>query len=160
MSAPILSYTPEESKKLVADWKISCGPHALASAAGNTLRQAVSAMYRPGDIKPWANPTMMENGIKTLHPSYLRTKGLRLKTPPAWGIARVQWEGKWLRPEVPPAAAYAYTHWIASKDGYVLCTAFDPYRWITYEEWKFETDALCARQRYDGWHITYHYLFL
>jgi hypothetical protein len=44
----------------------------------------------------------------------------------ARGITRLQWDGPWLRPGVPPSVAYRHTHWVASvPDRHGFPDAFD-----------------------------------
>jgi hypothetical protein len=38
-----------------------------------------------------------------------------------YGVTRIQFDGPWCRPGVPPSAAYLHTHWVASaadSDGF------------------------------------------
>ena len=159
MIPPALSYTAEESDNASRLYGANCGPHSLAAAAGVDLMTAMEAIL---DFKKkrYTNPTMMEFGLRHLKQRFVCTKYLHLKTLPLKGVARIQWEGTWLRSGVPSIVAYAYTHWVASNGDYVVCTACPWFGWIPYEQWVCGMDSICGAQRYDGWHVTHQYLFL
>lgn len=156
---PDLKFTEAESHDANRHFRANCGPHALAAAAGIHILKAIEII--PDFIKKgYTNPTMMEKALKTLDRHVIRTKGLHIQTLPQRGIARIQWQGKWLNSDVPPIVAYAYTHWVASQDDYVFCTAMAAFGWVHFDAWKFEIAALCSRNKYTGWHATHHYLLL
>lgn len=144
-----LRYTLEDSERAHNTWGASCGPHSLAAALGLTLEEVRTVLP---NFKGWMNPTMMTRALLDLK----RVHNLRhhLKTQePCEGICRVQWEGSWLNPGVPPAAAYHHTHWIAHRDGHVLCTATVNDEWVPFQVWK-----AYLQQAGKPWHFTHHYI--
>lgn len=147
---PPLRYTAEDSVSAHKHWKATCGPHAIAAACGMTLAQV--RQFLPANYAGWMSPTMVEFTLYQIAQKYSIRK--KLKTPDLCnGINRVQWEGSWLDEGVPPAAAYAHTHWIAHFDGWVLCTAVtEGAEWITRDTWR----ALLKEQR-KPFHITHYY---
>jgi hypothetical protein len=99
------------------------------------------------------NPTQMAQALVAL--GAFRTCRYPLKTADLCnGISRIQWEGKWLNPGVPARVAYHHTHWVAHFNGWVLCTACEPAKWITVSAWK---DFHLNCEPVSPFHITHHY---
>ncbi len=106
---------------------------------------------------PWTTPTRLKAALLHLKRGFTEMRGLRNREMPAHGLARLQWEGKWLNPGVPKVVAYGYTHWVAAWDNWVFDTAAETFGWIPVEEWKAATDIFATRE-FEGWHVTHHYL--
>lgn len=146
-----LRYTEADSDRANKDWKATCGPHAIAAALGLSLDRVRPAIP---NYKGWMSPTQM---IETLHALGVFPNPIfsQLKT---WdlcnGINRLQWEGSWLNPGVPPRVAYFHTHWVAAFNGWVLCTACEPANWITEDKWR-HFHLNCEPR--SPFHITHHY---
>lgn len=133
-SPPPLAFTKEESDRAFETWRAMCGPHSLAAACGLSLERIRQAL--PADYEGWMSPGHIEFTLRRLRRRYRVTKGLRTqKLLP--GINRVQFEGPWLAPGVPPAAAYRHTHWVAYARPWVLCTACDSAKWILIGDWAY-----------------------
>lgn len=148
---PALPYTTEESERANAEWGANCGPHSLAAALGKSLEEVRPSLQGfPG----YMNPTMIRNALAFFGVRPRVTTKLRCKVP-CEGISRVQFEGPWLNPGVPPAAAYRYTHWIAQRNGFVLCTAVSRDGWLPVRIWGPALDLEVG-----PWHITHHYEIL
>jgi hypothetical protein len=151
---PELKITADASDEAHDEWKANCGPHSIAAACGLTL-----AEVRPHipNYRGWMNPTQVGQTLGSIGRPYTFRKGLKTQKL-CTGINRVQWEGSWLNPGVPPAAAYHHTHWVAhfddpaSEGGWVLCTAVCAWAWVHLAEWKKHNET-----RGDAWHITHHY---
>lgn len=143
-----LPYTRAESDEARKAWGANCGPHALAAALGKSLDDA--RLCLPG-FRGWTNPTMMGAALRACGAVFRLTKNLRTAQL-CDGINRLQWEGPWLNPGVPARVAYQHTHWIAHFDGWVLCTAVNPYQWERREVWS----AWLANEG-ERWHVTHHY---
>lgn len=145
-----LRYTDADSERANKDWKASCGPHSIAAALGKTLDEVRPALT---NYKGWMSPTQVTQALLALGVTHNLKS--RLKT---WdlcdGINRVQWEGKWLNPDVPARVAYFHTHWVAAFDGWVLCTACEPAKWIP--EWEWRHFHLNCEPK-SPFHITHHY---
>mgnify|MGYP001293351179 CR=1 FL=1 len=166
-----LAFTDDESMEANEEWGANCGPHALAAALGYTLAQ-VRPLFAPKFEQMFrergygfTNPTMMGNAIALAGVWASISKNLRTKEV-CEGVNRIQWEGRWLNPGVPPMAAYAHTHWVAATHTYVFCTAVPCFeflggrRWLTLREWQDLLRVLCVREKFTGWHVTHHYKFL
>lgn len=95
---------------------------------------------------------MMTAALINLNMSHRLVKGLKTSAL-CEGINRVQWEGSWLNPGVPVAAAYHHTHWIAHSNGFVLCTATCSDMWLQVDRW---AEYLAAEKK--PWHVTHHYI--
>lgn len=78
---------------------------------------------------------MMREALDSLAARYDWTVPRRTHIPPVYGLARVQWDGPWLKPGVPAAAAYCHTHWVGSR--------WNPER----EQQVFDINAMCV----GGW---------
>lgn len=144
-----LPYTESESQRAIQTWKANCGPHALA-AITNTKLEVIRKVLR-NFFKGWTNPTMMKQALIAMKIDFTvhKVKTDRL----CRGLNRIQWEGDWLEPGVPARVAYMHTHWVAARDGYVLCTATDPFNWQREEEWRQK-----LREERSPWHVTHHYI--
>ncbi len=86
------------------------GPAAIAAILGMTLDK-----LRPqlGDFerKCYTNPTLMWEILDRLGAFWRRGNP---RSWPAYGLARVQWEGPWTKPGVPMRARYRHTHWVGA----------------------------------------------
>lgn len=165
-----LPFTDDESEAANDAWGANCGPHALAAALMLPLDQ-VRPLFAQFEEKfrergyGFTNPTMMGNALALARVPVKLTKGLRTQDILEDGIYRIQWEGKWLKPGVPPIVAYGHTHWIAATPTHVFCTAIPLFEfgcdfvWVDHEVWKNLIRVLCVRENFDGWHITHHYGF-
>ncbi len=145
-----LRYTEADSERAEKEWKATCGPHSIAAALGLPLDHVRPALL---NYKGWMSPTQMTAALLNLRCLYnllhhLKTMDL------CQGINRIQWEGKWLNPGVPARVAYFHTHWVAAFDGYVLCTACEPAKWIPEAKWR---DFHLNQEPRSPFHITHHY---
>jgi hypothetical protein len=131
-------------------WGCNCGPCSIGAALGFDLVRVATAVP---DFRGYMNPTQMSVALIRLNLALSVVKNLKT-TKPCQGINRVQWVGSWLDDGVPPAAAYAHTHWIAHYENWVLCTATDPLHWHPFEEWERH---LAETNR--AWYFTHHYVF-
>lgn len=145
---PPLRFSEGESDAANAEWGANCGPHSIAAIMQLPLH-AVRAVL--GEFKGWMSPTMVGAALRALGAPYGLHKGLKTKAL-CEGVNRVQWEGRWLDPGVPPLVAYHHTHWVAQVDGWVLCTVVSPARWVRKSDWE---EALLRASR--PWHVTHHY---
>lgn len=148
---PALAYTRAESDEAAEGWGANCGPHSLAAALGLTMNE-VRDCRTMLDFPGWTNPTRIEDVLRELDVPFQRRSELRTKTFCS-GINRVQWEGSWLNPGVPVAAAYAHTHWVAQYSGHVLCAMLDGAQWLPIADWSAEVE-----RRGKPWHVTHHYV--
>lgn len=149
-----LFYTDLESALANKEWKATCGPHSIAAASGKTLADVRAGMVQGGvNYRGWMSPTQVTNTLRALNvvPRQIQSK---LKTMDLCnGINRVQREGKWLNPGVPPRVAYFHTHLVAHFDQWVLCTCCDTAKWIPEWEWR-HFHLMCAKSPF---HITHHW---
>lgn len=139
-------------------WGANCGPMSLAAALMLNL-ETVRTLIPGFEQKGYTNPTMMEKALDKTGIMFNRTARLK-SLEPCEGLNRVQWEGPWLKPGVPPMAAYGYTHWIAYANGHVFCSAIGLVGWVPFDQWRIEVQKVCnGIRRCTGWHITHHYNF-
>lgn len=97
------------------DWLCSCGPAALCAILDVTLDEA-KPFFMPA-FPGYTTPTRMfealrRNGRKWTWDSVM----VNDKRPdwPAYGLARIQWEGPWTRPGANQRWAYTHTHWVGA----------------------------------------------
>lgn len=148
--APLsLAYSEADSLAAYRAWGANCGPHALAAAAQLSLTDVRGHLH---NFKGWMSPTMIGDALRSMSVPYELRKGLK-STSLCQGINRIQWEGSWLNPGVPVAAAYAHTHWVAHFDGQVLCAMASSAAWISIEEWRGHLESLGKL-----WYVTHHYM--
>lgn len=150
---PELKFDADLSSDANEEWGANCGAHSIAAVCGLPLE-----VIRPHipNFRGWMNPTQVSGTLASLGRAFTLTKGLKTQEL-CTGINRVQWEGPWLEPGRPPAAAYRHTHYVAhfadpAGSGWVLCTAICPWAWVHRTEWKKQTLG-----RGDLWHITHHW---
>ena len=155
---PFIHFTAEAQQKAYELWGANCGPNALAVVSWKPLDEMPK--YLIGfDLKRYTNPSMMENGLNLLGLKWSRDRGLNTRTgTPKDGLARVQWEGRWLDPGVPKVVSYRHTHWIACFNSLVFCTACGCFGWLDFKDYsEYLTTKFCPQNGYRGWHITHRY---
>lgn len=98
MSIPLLRFTMEDSHAANDLWGANCGPGAIAAITGKTLDEVRPFM---GDFekKHYTNPTLMWEVLNKLGVKYTIMKGDLSGLWPAYGLARIQWEGHGQNPE-------------------------------------------------------------
>ena len=161
-----LRFTEDDSAEANCAWGANCGPHAVAAALMLTLDQ-VRPLFAPKFEEKFrergygfTNPTMMGNALALAGVHVKLTKALRTQEL-CEGINRIQWEGKWLNPGVPPIVAYGHTHWVAAAAGHVFCTAAPLIQcdWLPERKWRARIATVCLQENFTGWHVTHHYAF-
>lgn len=113
-------FTADEANNAHDRWGCNCGPTALAAMLG----------LKPDNVFPhipkfaerrYTNPSMMQAALRSLGVDYMEVDDTEDREEPSgrtdlrwpkYGLMRIQWEGPWLNPGVPVAAAYRYTHWV------------------------------------------------
>jgi len=151
VSAPPLFYTEADSDLANDEWQASCGPHSIAAACGKTLDEVRAVLV---NFKGWMSPTMMSAALGALGYTDILLHKNQKTGDLCNGINRVQWEGKWLNPGVPARIAYFHTHYVAHFNGWVLCTACLPAKWIKESDWR---DFHFNQEPPSPFHITHHW---
>lgn len=123
------------------DWGFNCGPAAICALLGvgpTALRPHLGNFEQNG----YTNPTLMKRILRGL---WLGMTSVGVLRWPTWGVARVQWGGPWTEPDVPPAAAYRHTHWVAAWSSIDRRTsavfdinALDRGGWLPADAWRTE----------------------
>ena len=110
LPGPSSPFTSKELEDAREQWDCNCGPAALACMLGlkpNDVRDRI-----PGFLeKRFTNPTMMQEAVRSFG---LRLEKIRNEETLHYGICRIQFDGPWCHPGVPPGAAYQRTHWIGA----------------------------------------------
>ena len=103
-------YAPPDVEAAVQDWQASCGPGALAAL----LHCPVNAT-RPWfpSYRGWTTPPAMR---ATLALARCPFTVVPVCDSLHYGLAFLQWTGRWTQPGVPARAAYRHTHWIGVAD--------------------------------------------
>lgn len=114
-------FTGADAERAYKEWGANCGPGAAAAILGLTLDEIRPLFAAVGfESRHYTNPTMMLDVLRASGRGITYLAGKRLPSDPwpSWGLVRIQWEGPWMRPGVPPAARYRLTHWVgASRSG-------------------------------------------
>jgi hypothetical protein len=109
---PPLRFTEADANDANDAWRFSCGPAAICALLGMTPDEV-----RPhlGNFRGWMNPTQMGAALNRIgKPVKLWRDGDGDGFPPdADAIWRLQFEGPWMAPNVPVAARYKHTHYVA-----------------------------------------------
>jgi hypothetical protein len=153
---PSIIYSEAQSDEAHRLWKASCGHHSIAAACGVTLdliRQHVP------HHKGWMNPTNVSATLDSLGVAVELTKGhvLRGRQGFCQGINRIQFEGPWLDPGKPAAAAYRYTHYVAVARDRVLDTVINNWQWLDLHRWLNAIDQYSKEDGTTGYHVTHHW---
>jgi len=133
-----LRFTLEDARRACDEWGANCGPSAVAAIMGMTLNE-VRPYFGDFEAKRYTNPTLMRDTLNRIGKpySYMRPP----LTWPKYGLARIQWHGPWMLPEVPAKARYRHTHWVASWHtsyrgiGIFDINALDSGGWISLDDW-------------------------
>lgn len=171
-SPPPLRLTEESVDLAYEEWGFNCGPGAICAVLGLT----------PGELRPnlgdfeqrgYTNPTLMFSTLRRLGVEFSTTQisvgpmGAVDAVWPSFGLARVQWGGPWTRPNVPMAARYRYTHWVAScrsarntkaPIGIFDVNCVNSGGWVALEDWKnvIVPELTSTYPRADGsWWLTH-----
>lgn len=111
---PVSRFTEADADRAHAEWGCNCGPGALAGICGLSL-DGVRPFMGDFESKGYTNPTLMLDCLRRLEASGIRwTKAKDQSAWPSYGLARIQWEGPWTAPKVPPRVAYRHTHWVGA----------------------------------------------
>lgn len=107
-----LKFTIEEAERAYDEWRFNCGPSAIAAIVGLLIAE-LRPHLKDFEAKGYTNPTLMFGILDSLG-VFGRVMS---QTPgglqwPNFGLARIQWEGPWTKPGVPPQARYRHTHWV------------------------------------------------
>ncbi len=117
---PFIPFSSDELEAAHGAWGCNCGPASLAACLEYTLPEVRKLLPH---FRGFMNPTEMQTALalgigaparklyKTANPKGLPNMPTGL---PSRGVARVQFGGPWLAPDVPPGAAYKQTHWVAT----------------------------------------------
>ena len=148
------------------EWKLNCGPSALAAACGVTpseVRPHLGEFERRG----YMSPTMMSAALDSLgmpwHEPSRSRKVPRDLAPcvfPKNGLVRVQWCGPWTASGANGRWAYGQTHWIAVRTNEAFGTlVFDVNSGpVTYQDWDMRVAPAIVKsiKRADGeWYFTH-----
>jgi hypothetical protein len=164
-AAPLFDLADAERAR--DEWGANCGPASLAVVAGMTLDQV-----RPwlGDFerKGYTNPTLMFDSLRRIGVRWTCTavqcssENQGMLAWPAFGLARIQWEGPWTAPGVPIRVRYRHTHWVASMGGEgqvfdVNCMSVGG--WVPLSEWSRDVVPWllkqCEPKASGRWHLTH-----
>jgi hypothetical protein len=138
-----LRFTLADAERASDEWGCNCGPSALAAVTGRTLDE-IRPLMGEFEKKRYTNPTLMFECLKRSGANWWTVAGV-----PTHGLIRVQWEGPWTAPGVPPRVAYRHTHWIGIKNplhasmldqvhrtaGIFDINAMNSGGWIAYTDW-------------------------
>ncbi len=155
VTLPPLAFTEADAIQAWESWGCNCGPAALAACLGLT----------PEDVRPhlgdfarrgYMNPTMMGQALASLGRRWMSVRAIADR-----GVVRIQFGGPWMKPGVPPAAAYRHTHWIAAMVHERAVWVYDVNGgWRTRTDWEAEIIPLLVADnpRRDGtWQPTHRW---
>lgn len=161
---PVALFTVDDAQRASDAWGMNCGPGAVAAIARMTLDQLLPHL---GDFvrKGYTNPTLMWAILRSIGAKFTYRGGDLGRTEwPNYGLARVQWEGPWIRTGVPPRAAYRHTHWVGACRTGERINIFDINcicvgGWVDLGEWSGSVVPWllleCVPRADGNWHITH-----
>ena len=158
--------TLDEVNSAHAEWGANCGPAAISAVLDRPLDDVRRHM---GDFerKGYTNPTLMWTVLKSQGCRFRYRGGdLGRHNWPAYGLARIQWEGPWTQPGVSIRARYRHTHWVGvnAKDRdnigiFDINAIGNGSGWCTLADW---TETIvpwiiehCVPRADGNWHITH-----
>lgn len=145
-------YTPADADQARRDWLANCGPCAVAALLGRPVMD-VRPLFPMFPQRAWVNPTGIKAALCRAGVQFgmTRKRSDGSAEPPRRGLAFVQWDGPWSKPDVPVIVAYRETHWIGIDGGMVYDVNADG--WVTQETWR--TDVVAMFREHDpriiGW---------
>lgn len=157
-----LRFSAADQARAYDSWGSNCGPGAIAGVLGLTLDE-----LRPflGDFeaKRYTNPTLMWGTLNELRVEWQLAKPPL--TWPAYGLARIQWQGPWTERGVSPRAAYRHTHWVGAcvrapgDVGIFDINCMESGGWVALADWSDKVVPWLLKEttpRASGrWHITH-----
>jgi len=161
-ASPCVRFSVDDANAAWDAWGANCGPGAIAAVLGLTLDEVHPHM---GDFerKRYTNSTLMWSALDSIGVRW--SVSTRRRDWPVFGLARVQWEGPWMLPDVPARAAYRHTHWVgACQGGDATAAIFDINcmsvgGWLPETEWSDQVVPWLLRKTTPrasrGWHITH-----
>jgi hypothetical protein len=159
-----LRFTADDAQRAWEVWGANCGPAAAAAMLGLTLDE-----IRPHlglfESRRYTSPAMMFGLLRRVGAKWSTYYGA--DRWPAHGLVRVQWEGPWTQPGVPPPARYRHTHWIGAVTsglGLGQVSIFDVNcmnvgGWVDLHTWSMRVVpwllSQCEPDASGEWHITH-----
>lgn len=163
---PLPRFTFADAEAAADSWGANCGPAALAVMTGRTLNE-VRRVIPKFEERRYTNPTMMFEALDALG-VFRNCRSAEGHGPldwPRFGLARIQWEGPWMKPGVPIAARYGHTHWVGAMRLSGEVGVFDinclnnGSGWVSASEWAqivVPWLLACVEKKASGqWHITH-----
>lgn len=159
-SPPALVFSLQDLVDAWDEWGCNCGPTAVAAITGLTLRN-VRAHSFEFEQKGYTNPRLMYKILDALGITWEKIEADQF---PAYGLARVQWEGPWTMPGVSWMARQRHTHWVGSCSTCLERLIFDVNAmcvggWISETEWRRDMVpwllGQCEPQANGRWHLTH-----
>lgn len=159
---PLARFTTDDAVHAWDEWGANCGPGAIAGILGLSLDDIRPHMGN-FESKRYTNPALMERVLNSLDAPWRFSENTN--TWPAYGLARVQWEGPWTEPGVPDGARQRQTHWVAAAatpsgnhlifDINCICVG----GWVSLAEWSDKVVPWLLREVVPGangrWHLTH-----
>ncbi len=151
-------YSPPDALEAYDEWSANCGPAALAAILKRPVA-SVRELFPEFAKKKYVNPTDM---MTALH--FAGRKFRKTESESIYGLKFVQIDGPWCGKDVPIAAAYKATHWIATAtifdhapfsehQHYVYDVNAD--RWLSKDQWEKRIMPLIVaiNAKATGWFI-------
>lgn len=143
VTPPPVQFSMDEANALFDECRFNCGPSALCAVTGRSPREVLAAMP-DFVVRGYTNPKMMRRGLTSLCTKW--TEVISEDGPvnlnqtigafPSFGLARLQWAGRWTNPGVPVRARYRHSHWIGVAGNKVFdINAMCVGGWLPIDEW-------------------------
>lgn len=161
-----LRFTARDFTEANKEWRANCGPGAFAAITGCTLEQTRFAMCGFED-KGYTNPTLMLDALARASQRFKVTQtSPGGKNFPAYGLARIQFEGPWTDPSTRNKTwRHRHTHWVGSIERAGHIAIFDANAiddgstgWQALSDWERDllSQLIAGHPRASGgWHISY-----
>ncbi len=141
-------FNPPDADEAYESWRATCGPTAFAALVGKPVME-VRGSFPGFPEREWVNPTDMREALLAAAVPFEVESGIW----PQRGLVFVQFTGPWTEPDVPVAAAYRHTHWIAI-DGTEVYDV-NARGWISKVEWmeNLAPNLIRHTPRATGWYV-------
>lgn len=163
MKPPKVNFDRDTAQEAAEEWEFNCGPSSVCACNGMTPAEIRPHLHE-FEKKHYTNPRLMYAILDGLGIEY--RKNVRPPLIGRFGVARVQWEGKWTEPNAHHMARQRHTHWIAYWwpkiedeamvfDINAMCVG----GWLPVEEWEGKLVPWllkeCEPKANGKWHLTH-----
>lgn len=144
-------FVPWDMEVARLNFGANCGPSAFAATTGKEVCRIMRYFPHFEQSRCWTNLTHMRDAFEAA--GYIADVS-RLQLP-TFGVALIQWTGRWTQKDFFSRWSLVHTHWIAVNNGRVFDDAVGA--WQTFSQWINDTapEYLAEIPQASGWSVKY-----